>query len=85
MARRTACLSNLHQLGLGTAMYLDEYRGRMPWVSDADLQLTPPVDAGGKRYAGMGVVMPLVHPYVGDVRVWRSPPVGSFSTDTHPS
>jgi len=81
MARRTTCLSNLHQIGLGTAMYLDENRGLMPWVSDLELQLTPPVDASDKRYAGMGVFMPLVHPYIGDVRVWRSPPVGSFSTN----
>jgi len=79
MARRTACLSNLHQIGLGATMYLDENRGRMPWVSNADLQLTPPVDAADKRYSGLGSFMPLVHPYIGDVRVWLSPPVGSFS------
>ena len=29
-ARRTACLNNLKQLGLGIAMYADGYNGRMP-------------------------------------------------------
>src|SRR6266850_5972835 len=29
-ARRTACLNNLKQIGLGIAMYADGYNGRMP-------------------------------------------------------
>jgi len=54
----------------------------MPWVPDGELQLTPPVDAAGKRYARMGSFMPLFHPYVGDVAIWESPPVKSVPTNS---
>ena len=60
LSLRSACLSNLHQIGLGTAMYVGDFRGRMPWVPDENLQLTPPVDSAGKRYARMGGFMPVL-------------------------
>ncbi|HNQ90944.1 MAG TPA: type II secretion system protein [Verrucomicrobiota bacterium] len=74
-ADRSACVSNLRQIGIATALYLGEYRNLMPWIPDDELQLTPPVDAWGKRYARMGSFMPLLHPYTGDVKIWVSPPV----------
>ena len=74
-AQRSACLSNLHQVGLGTTMYLSENAAKMPLVPDAELQLTPPVDAAGKRYNSMGSFLPLLHPYAPNVRLWLSPPV----------
>jgi len=77
LSLRSACLSNLHQIGLGTAMYAGDFRGRMPWAPDENLQLTPPVDSGGKRYARMGGFMPVLNPYLPDVRVWQSPPAGA--------
>jgi len=40
-ARRANCLSNLKQLGLGIAMYADNYNGRIP----LDAQVTPNIDA----------------------------------------
>lgn len=72
-AQRSACLSNLKQIGQATSMYLGENRDRMPWVADAELQLTPPVSGGGKRYNSMGSFMPLLDPYLGSVEVWESP------------
>lgn len=72
---RSSCLSNLHQLGLASAMYMDDFKGVMPYVADAELQLTPPVDAQGKRYNSMGSFLPLFQPYLGSPRVWLSPPV----------
>ncbi len=74
-AQRTSCLSNLHQIGLATAMYLQDNSGKMPHVPDSDLQLTPPVDSTGKRYNSMGSFMPLLHVYAPNVRIWVSPPV----------
>ena len=74
-AQRTSCLSNLHQIGLATAMYLADNTGRMPFVPDSELQLTPPVDASGKRYNSMGSFIPLLHPYAPNANVWLSPPV----------
>ena len=72
-AKRSACLSNLHQIGVGTTMYLGEFNDRMPWVPDEHLQLTPPVNSSGKRYNSMGSFMPGLHPYLGEVRVWLCP------------
>ena len=40
-AAQTACLSNLHQLGLATALYGGDYQDRLPFVPDEELQLTP--------------------------------------------
>ena len=46
-AAQTACLSNLHQLGLAAALYGGDYQDRLPFVADEELQLTPPVDSKG--------------------------------------
>ena len=74
-SQRSACLSNLHQIGLATTMYLADNAGKMPYVPDSEIQLTPPVDAAGKRYNSMGSFMPLLHAYAPNVRMWLSPPV----------
>ncbi|MGA1235994.1 MAG: type II secretion system protein [Limisphaerales bacterium] len=75
LALRSACLSNLHQIGISTTLYLDDYSNRMPWVPDELLQLTPPVNAEDKRYNAMGAFMPLLAPYLDTPRAWLSPPV----------
>ncbi len=72
-AKRTSCLSNLRQIGIATTIYLDDHQDLMPWVADDHLQLTPPVNSGGKRYNGMDSFMPVLHPYLGEVRVWLCP------------
>lgn len=74
-ARRSSCLSNLHQISLATSMYLADFNDRMPFVPDDDLQLTPPVDTKGKRYNSMGSFMPLLYPYSGGTTIFLSPPV----------
>jgi prepilin-type N-terminal cleavage/methylation domain-containing protein len=73
-AKKTACLSNLMQVGKAAIMYTTDNDGLFPWVPDSDLQLTPPVNSGGKRYCGMGSFMPPLHPYIKNVRVWECPP-----------
>jgi len=75
-ALRTACLSNLHQIGLGTSLYLDDHRNRMPDLPDSELQLTPPVDATDKRYASLGSFLPLLGGGLGQPAVFVCPPVG---------
>ncbi|HOW67768.1 MAG TPA: type II secretion system protein [Candidatus Paceibacterota bacterium] len=82
LAWRTACLSNLRQIGIGTAMYANEHQGRMPWIPDAELQLTPPVNSSGKRYARMGSFMPVLNPYLGESKLWLSPPVKRIKTNS---
>jgi prepilin-type N-terminal cleavage/methylation domain-containing protein len=80
-SQRSACLSNLHQIGLATTMYLADNAGKMPCVPDSDLHLTPPVDAAGKRYNSMGSFMPLLHAYAPNARIWLSPPVPVAATN----
>jgi prepilin-type N-terminal cleavage/methylation domain-containing protein/prepilin-type processing-associated H-X9-DG protein len=80
-ARRSACLSNLHQIGLATLIYTDDHEGLMPWIPDQELQLTPPVNAAGKRYNSMGSFMPLLHPYLLEPRIWLCPPVQLVKSD----
>ena len=80
-ARRTACISNLRQIGIATSIYLQDYHDRMPWVDDADLQLTPPVSSSGKRYASMGSFMPLLYAYADNNQIYICPPVGLVTND----
>ncbi|HKS37977.1 MAG TPA: type II secretion system protein [Verrucomicrobiae bacterium] len=82
LAKRSACLSNLRQIGFGTAMYLNDNRNLMPFVADEELQLTPPVSASGKRYNGMGSFMPLLHPYHETAKIWESPPARLEKTNS---
>ncbi|MBX3118417.1 MAG: prepilin-type N-terminal cleavage/methylation domain-containing protein [Fimbriimonadaceae bacterium] len=72
-AKRTGCLSNLRQIAIGNEMYINDYDDLMPWVQDAWLQLTPPVNSGGKRYSPVGSFLPLWHPYVKNVGIYHSP------------
>jgi prepilin-type N-terminal cleavage/methylation domain-containing protein len=72
-ARRSSCLSNLRQIGIGTSIYLSDADDRMPWVPDAELQFTPPVNSAGKRYNSMGSFMPLLNPYTGSPKVFVCP------------
>jgi prepilin-type N-terminal cleavage/methylation domain-containing protein len=76
-AKRTACLSNLHQIGLGTSMYLGDNHDKMPWVPDEHLQFTPPISASGKRYNSMGPSFPF------STRILRT--CGFGSVQRHPS
>jgi prepilin-type N-terminal cleavage/methylation domain-containing protein len=80
-AHRTSCFSNLHQIGIGTSVYLDENRDHMPFVADADLQLTPPVNASDKRYVSLGSFMPLLATGIGKYALFISPPVGLITND----
>jgi prepilin-type processing-associated H-X9-DG protein len=82
LSLRASCLSNLRQIGIGTALYIDDHQNRMPDVPDDRLQLTPPVDAKGKRYNRMGSFMPLLHPYLDDSRLWISPPTRALNTNS---
>lgn len=75
-AKRISCLSNLRQIGLANEMYVTDYDDKMPWVPDSELQLTPAVNASGKRYAVVGSFMPLWMPYIGSKELFRSPAIG---------
>ena len=72
-AKRAGCLSNLRQIGAANELYLADADDTMPWIPDEDLQLTPPVNAGGKRYSTIGGFLPLWQPYARNRDLFRSP------------
>lgn len=76
-AKRSSCLSNLRQIGLANEMYILDADDLMPWVPDAWLQVTPPVNAGGKKYATVGPFMPLWYPYIKNTKIFESTAVGT--------
>ena len=80
-ALQTACLSNLQQIGVAALLYQGESEDRLPFIPDEALQLTPPVDAKGKRYASMGSFIPLLDRYQPNPRLWWSPPVPRAATN----
>jgi len=75
-AKRTACLANLRQIGIANELYLLDCDDLMPWVPDAWLQLTPPINTSGRRYAPVGPFLPLWHPYMKNKEVFTSPALG---------
>lgn len=79
-AKRTGCLSNLRQIAIANELYVNDYDDRMPWLPDSELQLTPPINASGRRYAVVGSFMPLWEPYLKNEDVYRSPAIGSIAT-----
>jgi len=74
-ARRTACLSNLRQLGSAVTLYTDEYDGQYPWGADpADLDTAI---WSATPYAAVVPTMPhletILDPYVRAPAIWRCP------------
>jgi len=80
-AKRSNCLTNLRQIAIATTIYLDDFADKMPFVPDPDLQLTPPVNASGKRYNSMGSFLPLLNPYTATTKIWLCPST-PFQTNT---
>lgn len=72
-AKKSACISNLTQIGKATVLYNSDADDLMPWVPDSELQMTPAVNSGGKRYCAMGSFIPLLYPYSKNVQIWVSP------------
>ncbi|MBL8067308.1 MAG: type II secretion system protein [Armatimonadetes bacterium] len=76
-AKRTFCLSNLRQIGLGNELYISDFDDLMPWIPDSDLQLTLEVRADHRKYAVVGSFMPLWHPYIKNTQLYFSPALGT--------
>ena len=64
-AKKTVCLSNMKQIGLASAMYLNDYDGAYPQVKRSDSQ--PDVDDadGGIEDPDYGSVFAIIFPYTG--------------------
>jgi prepilin-type N-terminal cleavage/methylation domain-containing protein/prepilin-type processing-associated H-X9-DG protein len=49
-AKTVVCASNLHQLGFATTYYIDDNKGRMPWVLGSPSPLGTPTNAPFYQY-----------------------------------
>jgi prepilin-type N-terminal cleavage/methylation domain-containing protein/prepilin-type processing-associated H-X9-DG protein len=86
-ARRASCLSNLKQIGLGVAMYTQDYDEKYPFVRtgvsatawyDAEGWKNPSAMVYGTAY---GDYQPLLYPYVKNVQVFMCPSDGVSASD----
>jgi prepilin-type N-terminal cleavage/methylation domain-containing protein len=75
-ARRTSCLSNLHQLGSAICMYVSDYDDRFPFALDAYTHSIV-TDVFPDPYLKTAQTMPVFHeimqPYVRSRAVYRCP------------
>jgi prepilin-type N-terminal cleavage/methylation domain-containing protein len=64
-AKKTVCLSNMKQIGLASAMYLNDYDGAYPQVKQTTAQ--PDIDDadGGIEDPDYGSVFAIIFPYTG--------------------
>ncbi|MEP0766152.1 MAG: type II secretion system protein [Fimbriimonadia bacterium] len=77
-AHRSACLNNLMQMGKALILYADSYDGKLVWVPDEWLQLTPPTPTTSlpdKAYCRLGWAMWLLHPYAKSNHIYACPAV----------
>lgn len=72
-AKRTACASNLKQIGTALTLYMDEYSGRYPYPKAGD---RPPSLVGGTfagSSPGIGGLAWMLNRYVRTTKVWMCP------------
>ncbi|MDE2126993.1 MAG: DUF1559 domain-containing protein [Armatimonadetes bacterium] len=76
-ARTSACLSNLHQIGLGVAMYTADYDERYSWAVDPFIQLDASDWADFPAYQSAIPVLPMIQvalaPYTRSREVFHCP------------
>jgi len=72
-ARRTSCMSNLKQIGLGVMMYAQDYDEKYPLSTMVNDEI-PPSEAGGRFRSRNWWFWPqLIYPYIKNQRVFFCP------------
>jgi len=69
-SRRAVCISNLHQLGLATLMYVQDYDGFYPYAGTK-----ANTDRGGADMctANRGMTVVSISPYINNIKVFKCP------------
>ena len=69
-ARRTSCLSNMKQLGLGVMQYLQDYDGSYPPKATATANISPDPAPGGPMTTLGGWLFPqIIYPYTKSLQI----------------
>lgn len=69
-ARRTSCLSNVKQIGLGIMQYVQDYDETYP---QAYLETTAPAPSGAQWYPGLWFWQETIYPYTKSLQIYYCP------------
>ena len=74
-ARQTACISNLHQIGVAIEMYTQDYDSRYPYGASTADKLSFPYGAADEadRLDEMPILQTILDPYIKSSALWRCP------------
>ncbi len=72
-ARRTSCLSNLKQMGLGVVMYTQDYDERYPMAFSVQPQIPAPGSWGGSAGAYQWFWQHQIYPYTKSKQIYYCP------------
>jgi prepilin-type N-terminal cleavage/methylation domain-containing protein/prepilin-type processing-associated H-X9-DG protein len=67
-ARKTACLSNMRQIGLATRLYMDDYDERFPQTKQTDGQPALDDNAGQIENPDIGSMFAMILPYIARIQ-----------------
>ena len=87
-AKKTACISNLKQIGSSVAMYMGDHDGVFPHALDASDKFAPQIWDSYPEFRARIPYMPMLHealqPYLKSYEVFRCPgDVGTRVLDSH--
>ena len=87
-AKKTACISNLSQVGKGIMLYMADYDDLFPHALDASDKYAPSIWDAHPEWQSQIPYMPLLHevlqPYVKSKEVWKCPSDdGTYVLDNH--
>jgi general secretion pathway protein G len=88
-AKKTACISNLSQIGKGTLLYMGDYDDRFPFAVDPIDAAQPQIWSGFPEFQALIPSMPFLHeavqPYIRSLALFHCPSdVGSRVLDDRP-
>jgi len=89
-AKKTACISNLSQIGKGTLIYMGDYDDRFPFAVDPIDAAQPQIWAGEPEFQALIPDMPFLHdvlqPYIKSLALFHCPSdSGSKVLDDRPN
>ncbi|MEO6907312.1 MAG: DUF1559 domain-containing protein, partial [Abditibacteriaceae bacterium] len=78
-ARRTACMSNLKQIGLGIQMYVQDYDERFPLVA-VNGPVSINTSTGASTYPAIIGWSDALQPYIKNIQIYQCPSDSTYGT-----
>lgn len=88
-AKKTADLSNMKQVGVAMALYMNDYDDAYPYATDASDKYAPQIWAGQPQFQAVIASLPMMQealdPYAKSQKIFECPlDTGTKVLDTHP-